>query len=388
MDRSIPARAGEPNSSPIRSSQRRVYPRACGGTAESIAVALGGMGLSPRVRGNHLRRHLRRQRLGSIPRACGGTELLADQVLPAQGLSPRVRGNQDGQQGNDHKDGSIPARAGEPSGRTLLPAGRRVYPRACGGTVGVLAPVTVDYGLSPRVRGNPQIRDHLPELPGSIPARAGEPTTSPSSSARRTVYPRACGGTAIDGSAVDAVSGLSPRVRGNRRTAVTAQRGHGSIPARAGEPMRPDCAAESHAVYPCACGGTGGKHQGDVFLQGLSPRVRGNLAFQAMDGVAQRSIPARAGEPVRAPRTRATRTVYPRACGGTTPAEPVPQLRYGLSPRVRGNRHDEPALFPPVGSIPARAGEPAPARACRCTGWVYPRACGGTNSKGSPHSER
>ncbi len=71
------------------------------------------------------------------------------------GLSPRVRGNHVLHGIDDSIEGSIPARAGEPeslgAGQTYI----MVYPRACGGTsVADQGPMPWE-GLSPRVRGNP-----------------------------------------------------------------------------------------------------------------------------------------------------------------------------------------------------------------------------------------
>ena len=53
--------------------------------------------------------------------------------------------------------------------------------------------------------------------------------------------------------------------------------------------------------------------------------------------------------------------VYPRVCGGT--GQPVGQIGLveGLSPRVRGNRHDKVCDHCGAGSIPACAGEPVTA---------------------------
>ena len=63
-------------------------------------------------------------------------------------------------------------------------------------------------------------------LKGSIPACAGEPTsavTADQLQSRQGVYPRVCGGAALD--LVDRVRpcsvGLSPRVRGSRIDAAT-----------------------------------------------------------------------------------------------------------------------------------------------------------------------
>ena len=71
--------------------------------------------------------------------------------------------------------------------------------------------------------------------------------------------------------------------------------------------------------------------------RGLSPRVRGNqdLAGGAVD--AERSIPARAGEPASTGTSTPTSRVYPRACGGTDDFAPRTGTLTGLSPRVRGN---------------------------------------------------
>ena len=148
---------------------------------------------------------------------------------------------------------------------------------------------------------------------GSIPARAGEPTWRLASTSTNLakVYPRACGGTAIALNVHQPRIGVYPRACG------------GTVSNKA-EPVYPRACggtrAERFAVYPRACGGTG------WVKRLLVPMMR--------------SIPARAGEPY---------TVTVTSCRNLP----------GLSPRVRGNR-DMPTVRAsyPVGSIPARAGEP------------------------------
>ena len=111
-----------------------VYPRVCGGTAESLAKQRGYRGLSPRVRGNRNER--------------------VNLVKPLR---------------------SIPACAGEPTTGAIGGYADGVYPRVCGGTAPAPALRTTSGGLSPRVRGNRQIpRYDFPDV-GSIPACAGEP---------------------------------------------------------------------------------------------------------------------------------------------------------------------------------------------------------------------
>ena len=239
-------------------------------------------------------------------------------------------------------------------------------------------------GLSPRVRGNQGDRGLVVGAAGSIPARAGEPYSSPVSAIARWVYPRACGGTCRDSPRASSSMGLSPRVRGNRRADGQLYPVAGSIPARAGEPYTAFPSSSFVRVYPRACGGTRiGSTDGGT-RKGLSPRVRGNPAPSTSHTTLPWSIPARAGEPPACTASVVVGRVYPRACGGTAPQSAMLFLCSGLSPRVRGNLLVLAGLVVPGGSIPARAGEPHFHRSNSHKTRVYPRACGGT-SQWVPH---
>ena len=274
------------------------------------------------------------------------------------GLSPRVRGNLCPLIQAVEPDGSIPARAGEPQSQRRRIAYCPVYPRACGGTPPDRSPSADPDGLSPRVRGNPIPSRRRQSSPGSIPARAGEPAESSNTLTGVEVYPRACGGTVFCDRVQPPHRGLSPRVRGNPVLEVALDPQPGSIPARAGEPSDGAVPARGRRVYPRACGGTYTGAMIVLSVEGLSPRVRGNRARAGCGGSASGSIPARAGEPIRAtccpPRSR----VYPRACGGTLAPPPNWIKCWGLSPRVRGNPQQRRPARRHHGSIPARAGEP------------------------------
>ena len=77
-------------------------------------------------------------------------------ILSALGLSPRVRGNHEPPGARSLGLRSIPACAGEPVEHLCKVFPEWVYPRVCGGTlVRHLEPTTL-WGLSPRVRGNPE----------------------------------------------------------------------------------------------------------------------------------------------------------------------------------------------------------------------------------------
>ncbi len=195
------------------------------------------------------------------------------------GLSPRVRGNLGGRCAGLLAWGSIPARAGEPSAIAASRIAFAVYPRACGGTTSYRVIAEPPLGLSPRVRGNHAVARRRIASDGSIPARAGEPTTPTLSDPTQPVYPRACGGTVGMVVGPGGEVGLSPRVRGNPVERQRLQVIGRSIPARAGEPPTPRRCRLLVTVYPLACGGTLPVGSLGRLSSGLSPRVRGNHAF-------------------------------------------------------------------------------------------------------------
>ena len=208
------------------------------------------------------------------------------------------------------------------------------------------------------MRGNRRCLPHPGSQLRSIPACAGEPSAPGCRLRGSRVYPRVCGGTRHRGRMVGRVAGLSPRVRGNLRERERRMLMHRSIPACAGEPYRRRRSGGHTAVYPRVCGGTGAIYTRSMCRYGLSPRVRGNRCRMPSIVTSPGSIPACAGEPapVSMPADRAA----------------------GLSPRVRGNLPPRPTILHPRRSIPACAGEPPrSAHTCRLA-QVYPRVCGGT----------
>ena len=110
-------------------------------------------------------------------------------------------------------------------------------------------------GLSPRVRGNPRIRQTGFLITRSIPACAGEPGAAVGRRWNGAVYPRVCGGTSVPSKCLTSVVGLSPRVRGNRHLSGRPAWANRSIPACAGEPNRLKPDAAKGEVYPRVCGG-------------------------------------------------------------------------------------------------------------------------------------
>ena len=295
---------------------------------------------------------------GVYPRACGGTARWHSLPQNFRGLSPRLRGNQHPQVVGQSGPGSIPAPAGEPAPAGCWPEWTGVYPRACGGTAVKIVERGQVSGLSPRLRGNRHLMAPGKMGRGAIPAPAGEPEREHRQSTHTQVYPRACGGTGLWPVGGLVPNGLSPRLRGNLVQPESHRCGVRSIPAPAGEPRF--CRREwlPMTVYPRACGGTVSYCRINPTTSGLSPRLRGNLSPGLSNSLSHRSIPAPAGEPARLLPVEVSPRVYPRACGGTFHDSRRQVGDKGLSPRLRGNQPVVLRFSAPPGSIPAPAGEP------------------------------
>ena len=207
----------------------------------------------------------------------------------------------------------------------------------CGGTASIGERLGSRLGLSPRVRGNRQCNLRSRHPARSIPACAGEPRAARREQFEAEVYPRVCGGTYGICAISSVVQGLSPRVRGNLAVTGAFNRRNGSIPACAGEPNPISEVRPPVAVYPRVCGGTGGGLALGRRVGGLSPRVRGNRVPANPAPRPSRSIPACAGEPQSCAGWLRHSEVYPRVCGGTSLPHTARYSPSGLSPRVRGN---------------------------------------------------
>ena len=115
--------------------------------------------------------------------------------------------------------------------------------------------------------------------------------------------------------------------------------------------------------------------------RGLSPRVRGKRHQLTPDDLLERSIPACAGETASSANHSLAAKVYPRVCGGNGHSPLVPGYGGGLSPRVRGKLVRWYFIEAKRRSIPACAGEtPDPGRPAG-RGQVYPRVCGGNHAR-------
>ena len=398
--RSIPACAGQPRRRLLRQAAAPVYPRVCGAALCVQPRLQGTRGLSPRVRGSPRPARRHRVRLRSIPacagqpcaraapawetsvypRVCGAAPWESIGSTDTTGLSPRVRGSRSGCRHPGPRRWSIPACAGQPQPGSYECPVPGVYPRVCGAACGSGRMRPGGSGLSPRVRGSlHQTHVHRGHR-GSIPACAGQPTSTTGMKESTAVYPRVCGAARRPLEVKGVGYGLSPRVRGSRVSAIVRVAPGGSIPACAGQPGSEAAWSRARWVYPRVCGAAYAYKTWAARTEGLSPRVRGSQRHHCGQRCRLRSIPACAGQPRPGPATNDFTPVYPRVCGAAARRESWTRTPRGLSPRVRGSQCLANPQHRRIGSIPACAGQPPGGSPGQGHPEVYPRVCGAANA--------
>ena len=235
---------------------------------------------------------------GVHPRVCGEAAHRMPTPLASRGPSPRVRGSHPAERRDDRATGSIPACAGKPSVASKSVPRPRVHPRVCGEAASISSATFPGWGPSPRVRGSrPAIRP-APWSPGSIPACAGKPLPHVHAQLQVQVHPRVCGEAAWSPCARGSGSGPSPRVRGSQSPRRSMSRGRGSIPACAGKPTTTKSTSGNERVHPRVCGEAKAPQSVVPGKTGPSPRVRGSLVATLPAFALLGSIPACAGKPV------------------------------------------------------------------------------------------
>ena len=211
-----------------------------------------------------------------------------------------------------------------------------VHPRVCGGntTTGGIAGFL--QGPSPRVRGKLTVEPPAVPQQGSIPACAGETGRSGCRPHPIPVHPRVCGGNRMHVPLSLHHEGPSPRVRGKHQSPMPVT-GSGCRPhpipwvhprVCGGNDARKARHCIRVRVHPRVCGGNDGSIEraspsagpsppGENRVTGVHPRVcGGNFVTNRAVGLRVRSIPACAGETIRAVSFRHLSPVHPRVCGG------------------------------------------------------------------------
>ncbi len=277
--------------------------------------------------------------------------------------------------------GSIPADAGLPWRGAPTSCRCRVYPRGCGATCGVATDSRMMRGLSPRMRGYRRSTSGPAFRSRSIPADAGLPRPRRRRRQGNKVYPRGCGATQHYSRRRESIRGLSPRMRGYQAVREALPSSRGSIPADAGLPKVNLFNEGATGVYPRGCGATQSRALATCKHEGLSPRMRGYPHDADLPQRVNGSIPADAGLPPTPLRNPASKKVYPRGCGATKSQQTGRETRRGLSPRMRGYQIPTDGQGNATRSIPADAGLPCLSSQASRSWKVYPRGCGATKSQ-------
>ncbi|KAB7789963.1 hypothetical protein F7D09_1513 [Bifidobacterium leontopitheci] len=293
----IPAYAGNTRSRYPAGYGYRDHPRVCGEHRETVLLAAGRQGSSPRMRGTPQLVDDADRRQGIIPAYAGNTLLLwhrqpltrdhprvcGEHVLSAikgvfdTGSSPRMRGTQNLISHASHNVGIIPAYAGNTIQGAFQALGWGDHPRVCGEHKAGVAGRRPCWGSSPRMRGTRREVELRTLDLGIIPAYAGNTSSMRHSGPRPWDHPRVCGEHDVVDDPFGAVAGSSPRMRGTLKSMPRYQLTAGIIPAYAGNTRYPRDRATRYRDHPRVCGEhhvTRGKRRES---RGSSPRMRGTL---------------------------------------------------------------------------------------------------------------
>jgi len=199
---------------------------------------------------------------------------------------------------------------------------------------------------------------------------------------RATVHPRACGERGHGPHRTPANGGSSPRLRGTLQDALALGVADRFIPAPAGNATLLHIPGQQLAVHPRACGERGAVLIVEAEAVGSSPRLRGTRFRGVGSHAVSRFIPAPAGNARSIRPIVLPATVHPRACGERSWIRNMTSQRCGSSPRLRGTRAcADPQAF---GSrfIPAPAGNALGVPRTIGVRAVHPRACGERRNSG------
>ena len=170
-------------------------------------------------------------------------------------------------------------------------------------------------------------------------------------------HPRECGANHFNDSLLHTAIGSSPRVRGKRTLDLALRLADRIIPASAGQTGNHWKTTVFGSDHPRECGANVEPVIALEGWRGSSPRVRGKQLRHCVEGYIGRIIPASAGQTIMRPDCMRASSDHPRECGAN--ARPYSRMvsRTGSSPRVRGKLR---CALHPIGAdriIPASAGQ-------------------------------
>ena len=296
----------------------------------------------------------------------------------------------------DHR--FIPACAGNsPPTRTWCWA-TTVHPRVCGELHKSDPAERLPDGSSPRVRGTLLWRAAAVPSCRFIPACAGNSAGAPALVIRHARFIPACAGNSLnvtyrdvnDDRFIPACAGNSwrgprtwpiwpvhPRVCGELPpTSTSSTFSHGSSPRVRGTQTADQVALLADRFIPACAGNSVRSRPRGRRSPGSSPRVRGTRVQPFVEVGPHRFIPACAGNSRSGGRGRGGVPVHPRVCGELVGRETEYHDSLGSSPRVRGTRPACCRIRRCRRFIPACAGNSHQPPPCLNGPAVHPRVCG------------
>ena len=234
---------------------------------------------------------------------------------PTRGSSPHVRGTHVASTDASQPQRFIPACAGNTPKPLPKPPKTPVHPRMCGEHRGRHFLTRMGCGSSPHVRGTPW--PAFPHYDGVrfIPACAGNTRLYFFGRALITVHPRMCGEHVSYQDRVGDPGGSSPHVRGTPYTTPSVRIAERFIPACAGNTEGGWRMPPLMAVHPRMCGEHCAAERLYFVGNGSSPHVRGTPRRSQNLPCLFRFIPACAGNTVFEGGGASMETVHPRMCG-------------------------------------------------------------------------
>ena len=169
------------------------------------------------------------------------------------------------------------------------------------------------------MRGKPRQATRSQRSARIIPAHAGQTGSYANCFIDSSDHPRACGANAPTGTAAEAPTGSSPRMRGKLCCVVDIVVLSRIIPAHAGQTYWLNCSRFPCPDHPRACGANRVLGQHVDTIPGSSPRMRGKLRPDCRIHGTPRIIPAHAGQTFITVVPFASFTDHPRACGANRP---------------------------------------------------------------------
>ena len=265
------------------------------GTPRSLFLLLVVIRLIPARAGNTPDAFLTVTRCAAHPRSRGEHTCVGCGSRRGCGSSPLARGTLVIDVCRPMDERLIPARAGNTQKVTGRAHTTPAHPRSRGEHIDMLALFLLLCGSSPLARGTPSARPAAHTYPRLIPARAGNTSGISSAPSSPQAHPRSrgehCEALRLSPSAI----GSSPLARGTRNQRVGLAVPARLIPARAGNTPQSAAQYQASVAHPRSRGEhTAPMNVWDGF-RGSSPLARGTRHKKHHSFIAERLIPARAG---------------------------------------------------------------------------------------------